>query len=308
MYCQSVLQQNFTTCPNTTASPTTVSTTPVPTTIRTTGSNSITQPILYTYMIGIELDTTDVTEINTLRASLGNASYPVMVNSLTDITGVDISTAAPNTTASPTTDTTTFGPTTQLTTGTTNSKIPLILYTYMIEIELDTTDVAEINILNTSLGNVPYPVMVNTLTNITGVDISTVCSPNGTGVQCRCENQYRWSCDQCLSYGSCDAITSDTCGCINGIPSDGMYCQSVLQQTSPNTTASPTTDTTTFRPTTQLTTGTTNLKFNMSFRLNEIFTDDLNNPSSFKYQKYKGDIEPVVSTGLNLLLIQCSNN
>ncbi|KAJ8009154.1 hypothetical protein DPEC_G00085950 [Dallia pectoralis] len=331
MYCQSVLQQNFTACPITTALPTTDSTVP---------------QLLYTYMIEIELDTTDVAEINILRASLGNASYPVMVNSLTEITGVDISTvcsrngtgvqcrcenryrwscdqclsygscdaitsdtcrcingipsdgmycqsvlqqnftACPISTASPTTDATAFEPTTQLTTvnnattpepttqlttvtnatafepttqlttGTTNSTVPPLIYTYMIEIELDTTDVTEINTLRASLGNASYPVMVNSLTEITGVDISTVCSPNGTGVQCRCENQYRWSCDQCLSYGSCDAITSDTCGCINGIPSDGMYCQSVLQQNftaCPISTASPTTDATSPEPTTQLT-------------------------------------------------------
>ncbi|KAI9533359.1 hypothetical protein NQZ68_024413, partial [Dissostichus eleginoides] len=51
------------------------------------------------------------------------------------------------------------------------------------------------------------------------------CSPSSSGYQCRCEDQYRWSCDQCLQYTSCDNITGDTCGCINAIPPDGQYCQ-----------------------------------------------------------------------------------
>ncbi|XP_034143853.1 adhesion G-protein coupled receptor F1-like [Esox lucius] len=356
MYCQSVLQQNFTACPTTTASPTTDSTVP---------------PTLYMYMIEIELNITDVAAINTLRTSLGNASYPVTMNSLTQITGVNISTvcsfsgtgfqcrcenqyqwscdqclsygrcddttsdtcgcinaipsdgmycqsvlqqnftACPTTTASPTTDATTLEPTTQLTTVT-YSTVPPTLYMYMIEIELKITDVAAINTMRAGLGNASYPVTMNSLTQITGVNISTVCSLNGTGFQCRCENQYQWSCDQCLSYGRCDDTTSDTCGCINAIPSDGMFCQSVFQQNftaCPTTTASPTTDDTTFESTTQLTTVTdaTTLEqttqfttvtkitlLTISFKLNDNFTADLMNESSSKYLKYKNDIQPVI--------------
>ncbi|XP_034143855.1 mucin-3A [Esox lucius] len=349
MYCQSVLQQNFTACSITTASPTTDSTVP---------------PTLYMYMIEIELNLTDVAAINTLRTSLRNASYPVIMNSLTQITGADITTvcslngtgfqcrcenqyqwscdqclsygrcddttsdtcgcinaipsdgmycqsvlqqnftACPTTTVSPTTDlitsatteqnntafptsqvitvtnATTFEPTIQLTTVTnattleqttqlttvTNSTVPPTLYMYMIEIELNLTDVAAINTLRTSLGNASYPVIMNRLTQITGADITTVCSLNGTGFQCRCENQYQWSCDQCLSYGRCDDTTSDTCGCINAIPSDGMYCQSVLQQ---NFTACPTT---TVSPTTDLITSATTEQNNTAFPTSQVIT------------------------------------
>ncbi|XP_036841020.1 uncharacterized protein adgrf8 isoform X13 [Oncorhynchus mykiss] len=272
-YCQSVLHQNFTACPTTTASPTTVPTVP---------------PTLYEYMIEIELNTTDVTVIDQLRAILRNAIYPVRINNLTQITGVNMSTvcfpnatgfqcrcedqyrwscdqcvsfgncdditsdtcgcinaippdgqycqsvlhqnftACPTTTASPTTVPT----------------VPPTLYEYMIEIELNTTDVTVIDQLRAILRNAIYPVRINNLNQITGVNMSTVCFPNGTGFQCRCEDQYRWSCDQCVSYGKCDDITSDTCGCINAIPTDGQYCQSVLHQNftaCPTTTASPTT-------------------------------------------------------------------
>ncbi|MEQ2301066.1 hypothetical protein AMECASPLE_032216, partial [Ameca splendens] len=67
------------------------------------------------------------------------------------------------------------------------------------------------------------------------------CSPSNSNYQCRCEDQYRWSCDQCLTYGSCDNITDDTCGCISAIPADGRYCQSLHQY---NFTACPPTSTT----------------------------------------------------------------
>ena len=68
--------------------------------------------------------------------------------------------------------------------------------------------------------------MKNVVRNLTfQTSKSPVCSPSSGGYQCRCEDQYRWSCDQCFLYGSCDSVTEDTCGCINAIPPDGQYCQ-----------------------------------------------------------------------------------
>lgn len=52
-----------------------------------------------------------------------------------------------------------------------------------------------------------------------------VCSLNGTNFQCRCEQQYVWSYDNCLTYGACDDIIGGTCGCINSLPTNGQYCQ-----------------------------------------------------------------------------------
>ena len=54
--------------------------------------------------------------------------------------------------------------------------------------------------------------------------LSSVCYQDSAGFQCTCEDQYRWSCDKCLLYGSCDNITDDTCGCLTALP-DGEYCQ-----------------------------------------------------------------------------------
>ncbi|KAL0967495.1 hypothetical protein UPYG_G00252970 [Umbra pygmaea] len=148
------------------------------------------------------------------------------------------------TTTLPTTVTQTTGLTTVI-----SSTIQPILYMYLIEIQLNTTDVATINRIQNFLGIDSYPVMINNRTEFTGVNITTVCNPVSPGYQCRCQGQYLWSCDQCASYGSCDNITSPTCGCINAIPSDGQYCQQNFT-TCPATTASPTTEAnTTFTPT-----------------------------------------------------------
>ncbi|MEQ2176381.1 hypothetical protein GOODEAATRI_027404, partial [Goodea atripinnis] len=111
------------------------------------------------------------------------------------------------------------------------------MYRYMLFVELNSTDVTAVE----KLRNINYPISINSNTQISDVNISTVCSPSNPGYQCRCEDQYRWSCDQCLTYGSCDNITDDTCGCISDIPADGWYCQSLDQY---NFTACPPTSTT----------------------------------------------------------------
>lgn len=61
--------------------------------------------------------------------------------------------------------------------------------------------------------------------------LTTVCSPNITGYQCVCEENFAWSYNNCITYGVCDAIAGDTCGCINGLPADGQFCQSNSSQT-----------------------------------------------------------------------------
>ena len=54
-----------------------------------------------------------------------------------------------------------------------------------------------------------------------------VCYPNGNGFQCRCEENLAWSYNNCISYGVCDAIIGDMCGCLNSLPADGQYCQTI---------------------------------------------------------------------------------
>ncbi|XP_078130150.1 uncharacterized protein LOC144533010 [Sander vitreus] len=82
-----------------------------------------------------------------------------------------------------------------------------------------------INQLRTILRSISYPFSINNRIQISEANISTVCYPSSGSYHCLCEDQYRWPCDQCFLYGSCDNITDDTCGCINTIPPDGRYCQ-----------------------------------------------------------------------------------
>ncbi|KAI4891290.1 hypothetical protein NFI96_003444 [Prochilodus magdalenae] len=99
---------------------------------------------------------------------------------------------------------------------------------YLIEIEIDTVDVAVLNQLRTLLKRFSLPFRMGDI-EITELNITTVCLLNGTGYQCRCEDQYFWPCDKCTVYGHCDDIISTTCGCIKGYPSDGQFCQPITE-------------------------------------------------------------------------------
>ncbi|XP_067427696.1 uncharacterized protein [Thunnus thynnus] len=253
-YCQSADQHNFTACPSTTLSP-------PPTT----------PPLLYEYLISVELNTTDVATIDRLRTILGNITYPISINNHIQLSDVNISTVCyPSSggfqcrcedqyrwscdqcflygSCDNITDDTcgcinTLPPDGQycqpvdqhnftacpLTTPSPPSTTPAAVYEYLLSIELNISDGAVIDQLRTILRNISYPISINNHIQIYDVNISTVCYPSSAGFRCRCEDQYRWSCDQCFLYGSCDNITDDTCGCINTLPPDGQYCQPVDQ-------------------------------------------------------------------------------
>lgn len=54
------------------------------------------------------------------------------------------------------------------------------------------------------------------------------CYPNSTGgLQCECEENFAWSCDTCNNFTVCSNATGPTCGCINGLPSDGQFCEPI---------------------------------------------------------------------------------
>ncbi|CAI5684904.1 unnamed protein product [Oreochromis niloticus] len=87
------------------------------------------------------------------------------------------------------------------------------------------------------LNTLSFPLSINTTGEITSINTTTVCSPNITanitGYQCTCEESFAWSYNKCINYGACDAIVGDTCGCINGLPADGQYCQLNTSQPGP---------------------------------------------------------------------------
>ncbi|XP_029902711.1 uncharacterized protein LOC115355924 [Myripristis murdjan] len=254
-YCQSVHQHNFTACPPTPTPP----------------------ALVYEYLISLELNTTDVTLIDQLRIFLTSTSYPIFISNTIQVSDVNISTVCSPSSAGfqcrcedqyrwSCDQCLMYGSCDNITDDTCGciSAIPpdgqycqsvhqhnftacpptptppALVYEYLISLELNTTDVTLIDQLRIFLTSTSYPIFISNTIQVSDVNISTVCSPSSAGFQCRCEDQYRWSCDQCLMYGSCDNITDDTCGCISAIPPDGQYCQSVHQH---NFTACPPTPT-----------------------------------------------------------------
>ncbi|RVE55895.1 hypothetical protein OJAV_G00230710 [Oryzias javanicus] len=297
-FCQSVDQYNFTVCPLSTATSTLSTFSPSLTTEIITTSPDLTTPMTeppptYKYLISVELNTTVLTAVNTMRSILGNITYPFSINKQTQVNQANVSTvcspvsdgyqcrcedqyqwscdqcqmygacdqisedscgcikAIPSdgnfcqsedqynftlcpTTSTPSTFTTYFSSTpTEFFTTTADVTTPMTepppTYKYLISVELNTTVLTAVNMMRSILGNITYPFSINKQTQVNQANISTVCSPVSDGYQCRCEDQYQWSCDQCQMYGACDQISEDSCGCIKAIPSDGNFCQSVDQ-------------------------------------------------------------------------------
>ncbi|XP_075315945.1 uncharacterized protein LOC142375689 [Odontesthes bonariensis] len=148
---------------------------------------------LYEYIIEIEVRVSNMALIEQLKDTVGSMSFPVRVSSVINITGIDII-----------------------------FTVPPAVYEYQIVIELNTTDSTQ---LRSTLKNTTFPLQISSHVNISHADITTVCYPNGTNYQCRCEDQYFWSHTNCITYGACDDIIGKTCGCIKNIPSSGQYCQ-----------------------------------------------------------------------------------
>ncbi|XP_067338815.1 uncharacterized protein [Channa argus] len=84
--------------------------------------------------------------------------------------------------------------------------------------------------LSQLLNTLYYPVMISRNVEITSIDLTTVCSPSLSGYQCRCEPNFAWPYNSCITYGACDAIVNDTCGCIDSLPADDQYCQFNISQ------------------------------------------------------------------------------
>ncbi|XP_077950021.1 adhesion G protein-coupled receptor F5 isoform X4 [Gasterosteus aculeatus] len=182
---------------------------------------------------------------------------------------------------------------------------PPVVYDYLVSIELNTTDVGVRDLLR----SISYPISITDTILVSDLNISTVCYPSSAGYQCRCEDQYRWSCDQCFKYGSCDNITDDTCGCISGIPPDGQHCQSADQHnfrvcpnttttpklTTPNTSTEATPTTITTPPVVATTTNTLiGLNVELSVELDRTFNSNLSNPLSDEYKTLESSINKVL--------------
>ncbi|XP_053097357.1 uncharacterized protein LOC128320931 isoform X1 [Pangasianodon hypophthalmus] len=109
--------------------------------------------------------------------------------------------------------------------------IDLQFFEFIVEIEINTTSTAAIGDMMNLLEGFSFPILLDNITEVTKVDITTVCSLNGTEYQCRCADQFFWPCEKCTVYGSCDNVTNGLCGCINAIPNDGQFCQLINELT-----------------------------------------------------------------------------
>ncbi|XP_045066079.1 adhesion G protein-coupled receptor F5 isoform X2 [Coregonus clupeaformis] len=318
-------------------------------------------------IIEIELDMTNisVTLVDVLKASVNGLTYPILISNVLNVTDVNFTTACyPNSTcrcedqygwscdqclsygscdsiaddscgcikAIPP-DGPFCQPIPDLTACPTPSPIPAILSEKIGEVELDITNIpAElIDVLKASVKYLTYPILISSVLNITEINITTACYQNSIGFQCRCEDQYGWSCDQCSSYGSCDdIIDGKICGCVNAVPSNGPFCQPIPDltacptqspipvSTTKQTTASSTTPTTpsstTSIPTTKQSTAssttpttpsvnTLNLQFTMDITFNSTFNDE--NNAMFKdvdqtiRDVYKRNMRGFISAKLN---------
>ncbi|XP_078799014.1 adhesion G protein-coupled receptor F5 isoform X2 [Oryzias latipes] len=103
---------------------------------------------------------------------------------------------------------------------------------YNIEVYLSLSDLEHFRRI---LSNISIPVSINDTGVVTNINVTTECSSNLTEYQCTCNNNYAWSYNQCISYGACDAIIGDKCGCIKALPTD-QFCQLNTTQTVMSTT------------------------------------------------------------------------
>ncbi|MBN3314374.1 AGRF5 protein, partial [Atractosteus spatula] len=95
---------------------------------------------------------------------------------------------------------------------------------YIVDIELNVSDKSIIEQLMTFM-NTLFPIHITNNFNITGANVTTVCTQSGNEIRCECENNYVWSFDNCTKYGSCSNISGNTCTCIKNLPPDGLFCQ-----------------------------------------------------------------------------------
>ncbi|XP_028975562.2 uncharacterized protein LOC105025104 isoform X2 [Esox lucius] len=163
-------------------------------------------------------------------------------------------------------------------------------------IKIEIIDIPDdiIELIKETLSTLTYPYSFLNVVNVTAANISTVCYPNST---CVCGEQYGWPCDKCLSYGSCDKISKNMCGCINSIPSDGQFCQTIT-----NITACP--SPTPVSETILYLNFTMDLTFDPAFNdVNKEMFKEINQTIRDVYQR---DMKGFISSTLNGFLFQAS--
>ncbi|KAL6486037.1 hypothetical protein MHYP_G00054290 [Metynnis hypsauchen] len=155
-------------------------------------------------------------------------------------------------------------------------KSELPVFDFMVQVNTNAS-FGLVNIVKNYVQSLNFPLLFGNILEITKLDLTTVCSVSNTRYYCQCENQYFWPCDTCLSYGTCDTISNNTCGCISGFPSTGPYCLPITEITSSTQCAAPPMP---IKESTRT----------ISMKINQAFDSTLTDTSSALYIKYSSDI------------------
>ncbi|NXP28831.1 AGRF5 protein, partial [Scytalopus superciliaris] len=161
--------------------------------------------------------------------------------------------------------------------------VPLPEYT--IDIEVSLMDSSYLQPIKEYLKNLAVPTNIsNTEITITDINITTVCLPSGENSSCcSCEEGYAWPSRVCSDMIPCFPLSLEPalpCSYTQKMPFLGPYCE----------------------PQTEDSCGMGEpIVMNMSVRLDIDFEDDLRNPSSLLYQKYKDDLEKAFNASYRCL-------
>ncbi|XP_070843546.1 adhesion G protein-coupled receptor F4-like [Chaetodon trifascialis] len=99
----------------------------------------------------------------------------------------------------------------------------------VLDLRIPVTSVPNfIHLFREAVTALSLPHTITQSVKVVGFNFTTACYPNSTGgLQCQCEEQFAWSCDKCDIYSACSNATGQTCKCINGLPSDGQFCEPI---------------------------------------------------------------------------------
>ncbi|NWU61228.1 AGRF5 protein, partial [Pterocles burchelli] len=157
---------------------------------------------------------------------------------------------------------------------------------YTVDIEVSLKDSFFLEPIKEYFKNLTLPVSTN-ISNVemtvSNINVTTVCLPNGGNTCCSCENGYAWPSAVCSDLITCPSASLAphlSCSYLKEMPFHGPYCE---PQTADSCGMGDT------------------IVMNMSVRLDTDFSDDLKNPSSELYKKYKADLEKAFNASYRCL-------
>lgn len=173
---------------------------------------------------------------------------------------------------------------------------------YNIDIEISISRNG-LSTLLMDLANFSYPIILpfaNGTINITNITPTTSCQLVNNETQCTCIGEFIWNSTFCRKYQPCSLNTpaTQTCDCIRGYPTEGVFCDDSPITTTPAQSTAPTTraKTTTTRAMTTTTTlpMTTPIKKvekKIGLRIRSLnFTAELKDSSSELYQNLTNEL------------------